>query len=136
MRRHEVAGRVLGPGERAYAFVFFTGTVLYALVESTADWAELVARLGPWIAVQSALMVVARLAFGAAVVRAGVFPRWTGRTLVAGMVLGRRRRSAPARPGSTWPRCGGLAVTRPVPRPCCARWSPGASGPPPLARAA
>ena len=33
------------------------------------------------------LMVVAGIAFGVAVARAGVLPRWTGWTLVAGMVL-------------------------------------------------
>ena len=32
-------------------------------------------------------MVVAGIAFGVAVARAGVLPRWTGWTLVAGMVL-------------------------------------------------
>jgi hypothetical protein len=71
----------------AYAFVFFTGTVLYTIVEPTADWDELVSRLGPWIPVHGLIMVVAGIAFGTAVARAGVLPAWTGWTLVAGMLL-------------------------------------------------
>jgi hypothetical protein len=71
----------------AYAFVSFTGTVLVAMVEGTADWNGLVARLGPWLDGHAVLMVVAGIAFGVAVVRAGVLPRWTGWALVAGMVL-------------------------------------------------
>ena len=70
----------------SYTFVFFTGTV-YAIVERTPDWAALVVRLGSWLDVHSVLMVVAGIAFGVAVARAGVLPRWTGWTLVAGMVL-------------------------------------------------
>lgn len=71
----------------AYAFVFFTGTVFLTIVEPTADWDELVSRLGPWIPVHGLIMVVAGIAFGTAVARAGVLPAWTGWTLVAGMVL-------------------------------------------------
>lgn len=71
----------------AYAFVFFTGTVFYTIVEPTADWDDLVSRLGPWIPVHGAVMVVAGIAFGTAVARAGVLPAWTGWTLVAGMLL-------------------------------------------------
>ncbi len=71
----------------SYTFVFFTGTVLYAIVERTPDWEALVVSLGLWLDVHSVLMVVAGIAFGVAVARAGVLPRWTGWTLVAGMVL-------------------------------------------------
>lgn len=71
----------------AYAFVFFTGTVTYALVDGTADWADLEDAWGPWITVHSLLMVLAGIGFGAAVVRAKVLPRWTGLALVAAMVL-------------------------------------------------
>ncbi|MBM2615697.1 hypothetical protein JIG36_09040 [Actinoplanes sp. LDG1-06] len=71
----------------AYAYVFFTGTVLYAIVERTPDWDTLSDRLGAWIGVHSALMVVAGIAFGVAVARAGVLPRWTGVTLIVGMLL-------------------------------------------------
>jgi hypothetical protein len=71
----------------AYSFVFFTGTVVYALVNKTSDWSALVDRLGPWVSIHGGVMVVAGLAFGLAVIRAGVLPRWTGATLMAGVVL-------------------------------------------------
>jgi hypothetical protein len=71
----------------AYTYIFFTGTVLYALVDRTSDWASLQARMGAWITVHGVLMVVAGFGFGLAVVRAGVLPRWTGYALVAGVGL-------------------------------------------------
>jgi hypothetical protein len=71
----------------AYAFVFFTGTVLIALVNRSPDWDALVGDLGPWVTVHGALMLAAGCAFGTATVRAGVLPRWTGLTLVVGVVL-------------------------------------------------
>lgn len=71
----------------AYAFVFFTGTVLYAIVEHTPDWSALTDAMGSWITVHSVLMLAAGLAFGLAVIRAGVLPRWTGASLIAGMLL-------------------------------------------------
>jgi hypothetical protein len=77
----------LGAVAYAYTFVFFTSTVVYALVNHTRDWSELTTQLGAWVTVHSVLMVVAGVGFGAAVVRAGVLPRWTGVTLIVGMVL-------------------------------------------------
>jgi Ca2+/Na+ antiporter len=71
----------------AYTFVFFTSTVVYALVNHTHDWRELTTQLGAWLTIHSVLMVLAGVAFGAAVIRAQVLPRWTGITLIAGMVL-------------------------------------------------
>ncbi|MCU1360998.1 MAG: conserved rane protein of unknown function [Ilumatobacteraceae bacterium] len=71
----------------AYTFVFFTGTVVDALIDHTADWSALQHAFGAWIAVHSVLMIVAGIAFGTAVVRAEVLPRWTGVTLIVGMVL-------------------------------------------------
>jgi hypothetical protein len=71
----------------AYTFVFFTGTVTYALVDHTRDWNALTDRFGAWIAIHSAIMVISGVAFGAATVRAGVLPRFTGATLIAGMLL-------------------------------------------------
>jgi hypothetical protein len=71
----------------AYTFVYFTGTVMYALVEGTGDWSALERRLGMWITIHSALMIVAGVGFGIAVIRARVLPWWTGATLIAGMVL-------------------------------------------------
>jgi hypothetical protein len=71
----------------AYTFVYFTGTVVYALVERTSDWQSLERRLGIWITIHSVLMVVAGVGFGVAVIRARVLPWWTGATLIAGMLL-------------------------------------------------
>jgi hypothetical protein len=71
----------------AYAYVFFTGTVLVALVDRSPDWDALVADLGPWVIVHGLLMVLAGSAFGVAVVRGGVLPRWTGVLLLIGLIL-------------------------------------------------
>jgi hypothetical protein len=71
----------------AYAFVFFTGTVVYALVDHTSDWNALTDRFGTWITIHSVIMVIAGIMFGAATMRAGVLPRWTGATLILGMIL-------------------------------------------------
>jgi hypothetical protein len=71
----------------AYTFVYFTSTVVYALVERTSDWQSLERRLGVWIAIHSVLMVVAGVGFGVAVIRARVLPWWTGAMLIAGMLL-------------------------------------------------
>ncbi len=70
----------------AYAFVFFTGTVSFALAEHVPNWDTLVHRMDPWVTVHGALMVLAGLAFGWSVVQARVFPRWTGVALMAGVV--------------------------------------------------
>ncbi len=78
---------LLGAVGYAYAYVFFTGTVLLALVDRSPDWDTLVADLGPWVSVHGLLMVLAGSAFGVAVVRAGVLPRWTGVLLLVGVVL-------------------------------------------------
>ena len=78
---------LLGAVGYAYAYVFFTGTVLLALVDQSPDWDALVGDLGPWVTVHGLLMVLAGSAFGAAVVRAGVLPRWTGVLLIVGVVL-------------------------------------------------
>lgn len=71
----------------AYTFVYFTSTVTYALIERTNDWQALEQRLGVWITIHSVLMIVAGIGFGIAVIRARVLPRWTGMTLIAGMLL-------------------------------------------------
>lgn len=78
---------LLGAVGYAYAYVFFTGTVLLALVDRAPDWDALVGDLGPWVTVHGLLMVLAGSAFGVAVVRAGVLPRWTGVLLIVGVVL-------------------------------------------------
>jgi hypothetical protein len=78
---------LVGAVTYAYTFVFFTSTVLYALVNHSHDWNELTNDLGAWVTFHSALMVLAGCLFGAAVIRAHVLPRWTGIALIAGMVL-------------------------------------------------
>jgi hypothetical protein len=76
---------LIGAVGYAYTFVFFTSTVVLALVQHTSDWRALENQMGGWIAIHSALMVVTGLVFGYAVVRAGVLPRWTGALLMLGM---------------------------------------------------
>lgn len=65
----------------------FTGTVVFALLNRTSSWDGLVDQVGPWLTIHGLLMVLAGLAFGLAVARAGVLPRWTGAALMAGVVL-------------------------------------------------
>ena len=71
----------------AYSYIFFTGTVVYALIDHTKDYATLSDRLNPWMTLHGAIMVLAGLGFGYAVLRAAVLPRWTGIALGAGVVL-------------------------------------------------
>lgn len=80
-----LAGR-LGAFAYAYAFVFFTGTVVYALIDGTRDYETLTADIGPWMTVHGAIMVFAGLSFGYAVIKARVLPRWTAIVLVVGVV--------------------------------------------------
>ena len=71
----------------AYTFVFFTSTVVYALIDHTRDWEALQARFGAWITIHSVMMMLAGLAFGYAVIRAHALSRWSGITLIVGMTL-------------------------------------------------
>jgi hypothetical protein len=70
----------------AYSFVFFTGTVVYAIVNSTSDYSTLTGDVGASMTAHGAIMVIAGVGFGLAVIRAGVLPSWTGVALVAGVV--------------------------------------------------
>jgi hypothetical protein len=79
-------GRI-GAMSYAYSYVFFTGTVVYAMVHQTSDFDALSHDLRPWMALHGAIMVLAGLCVGVAVIRAGVLPRWTGIALMAGVVL-------------------------------------------------
>ena len=45
--------------EYAYAFIYFTGTVLHALVQGIRDWSALHDALGPWVELHGVLMVAA-----------------------------------------------------------------------------
>ena len=87
--QHPHIGRLglIGALGYAYSYVAFTATVVYSFVEHTPDWVALTQRLGTWFLVHGAIMVVAGLCFGLAVVRAGVLPRWTAFTLMAGVCL-------------------------------------------------
>ena len=71
----------------AYAYVFFTATVVYALVDQTSDYQALSHDLQPWMTLHGTIMVLAGLGFGLAVIRAAVLPRWTAVALMAGVVL-------------------------------------------------
>jgi hypothetical protein len=71
----------------AYSYVFFTATVVYALAAGTPSWHALGKVFGAWMPVHGLIMVAGGLAFGLATFRAGVFPRWTGACLMAGVVL-------------------------------------------------
>ena len=48
---------------------------------------DLVTRMPGWINGHSVVMIVAGMGFGTAVNRARTFPRWTGTTLIVGMIL-------------------------------------------------
>jgi uncharacterized membrane protein (DUF441 family) len=69
------------------SYVFFTYTVVYALVDGTSDFGALSHDLRPWMVLHGALLIVAGLCFGSGVIRAGVLPRWTASALMAGVVL-------------------------------------------------
>jgi hypothetical protein len=71
----------------AYSYVFFTGTVVYALADGTSDYNALSHDLQPWMTIHGTIMVLAGLGFGFAVIRAKVLPPWTGIALMAGVVL-------------------------------------------------
>jgi hypothetical protein len=79
-------GRV-GALAYAYAFVFFTGTVVYALLNGIGDYNVLSADLAPWMTIHGAVMVLAGSCFAYAVMTAGVLPRWTGVALAAGVIM-------------------------------------------------
>jgi hypothetical protein len=78
---------LIGAVAYAYSFIFFTSTVVLALVDRTKDWDALNAQLGWWVTIHGVVMVIAGLAFGLAVIRARVFPGWSGAALMAGVVL-------------------------------------------------
>ena len=79
----------------AYSYVFFTGTVVYAMVNSTNDYSTLTGDLGAWMTAHGAIMVMAGLGFGLAVVRAGVLPSWAGVALMIGVVAVALTQTAP-----------------------------------------
>ncbi|MDT7536965.1 MAG: hypothetical protein QOI82_550 [Actinomycetota bacterium] len=70
----------------AYSYLFFTGTVVYALARDTESYTELSRELGLPMLVHGAVMVAAGIGFGAAVLRARLLPTWTAAALMAGVV--------------------------------------------------
>jgi hypothetical protein len=78
---------LLGAAAFAYSYVFFTGTVLYALIARTPNYHMLTKVFGVWMTVHGLIMLVGGLSFGLAVVQAGVLPRWTGVCLMVGVVF-------------------------------------------------
>jgi hypothetical protein len=77
----------LGALAYAYSYVFFTSTVVYALISRTPNYKALVKVFGAWMTVHGLILLLGGLAFGLAVARVGVLPRWTGVCLMAGVVL-------------------------------------------------
>lgn len=71
----------------AYSYVFFTSTVVYALIAGTPNYQDMAKVFGAWMTVHGLIMLAGGLAFGLAVARARVLPRWTGVFLMAGVVL-------------------------------------------------
>lgn len=71
----------------AYSFVFFATTVVYALAAGSKNWAAVTGVFGGWLTLHGAIMVAGGLAFGLAVIKAAVLPRWTAACLMAGVVL-------------------------------------------------
>jgi hypothetical protein len=102
---------LIGAVAYAYSFIFFTSTVVFALVDGTKDWDALNAQLGWWVTIHGVVMVIAGLAFGLAVIRAGVFPRWSGAALMAGVVLVAVSSALPASPSCVC-RCARSRVRR------------------------
>ena len=66
----------------AYSYVVFTGTVVYALVNGTKNYETLTDQLGVVMTVHGAVMVVAGLGLGYAVLRARTLPAWTAVALL------------------------------------------------------
>jgi hypothetical protein len=71
----------------AYSYVVFTGTVVYAMVNHTKDYKTLNAHLGTLMIAHGAIMVLAGLGFGYAMLRTRLLPAWTGLSLMVGVVL-------------------------------------------------
>lgn len=69
------------------AFVGFSATVLYPLVTGDRDPDVVFEDFGAIYDVHSGLAALGGTLFGVSVLRAGVFPRWTGIALLAGLAL-------------------------------------------------
>jgi hypothetical protein len=69
------------------AFVGFSATVLYPLVTGTRDADTVFDDFGAIYTIHAVLALVGGLLFGASVLRAHVFPRWTAFALIAGLLI-------------------------------------------------
>ena len=69
------------------AFVGFSAIALYTLVTGLEELDLVFEDFGALYTVHVALLVAGGLLFGASVLYARVFPRWTGVTLIAGVLL-------------------------------------------------
>ena len=77
----------LGAGHLHRAFVYFTGTVVYALHNNTPDFEALTHDLDSAMTVHGIAMVGAGIAVAVATFKAAVLPRWTGIALAVGVTL-------------------------------------------------
>lgn len=96
---------VAGAVAYAYAWVFFSATVLYALVAEARDYEQVTEAFGASMTLHGAVMVLGGAAFGAAVVHARLLPAWTGWALGVGAVA-----VAAASGGPTWGRALAAAL--------------------------
>ena len=71
----------------AYSFAFFASTVVYALAAGSKNWTAVTNVFGGWLTLHGAIMVAGGIAFGLAVIKTAVLPRWTAVCLMAGVVL-------------------------------------------------
>jgi hypothetical protein len=69
------------------AFVGLSATVLYPLVTGDRDPDDVFDAFGTIYDLNAGLALVGGLVFGIAVLRARVFPRWTGLALIGGLLL-------------------------------------------------
>jgi hypothetical protein len=71
----------------AYAYVFFTSTVMYALIAKTVNYHDLSKVFGAWMTVHGLVLLVGGILFGVAVVHSRALPAWTGWCLMVGVAL-------------------------------------------------
>jgi len=69
------------------AFVGFSATVLYPLVTGTRDADSVFDDFGVIYTIHAALAFVGGLLFGASILQARVFPRWTAFALIGGLLV-------------------------------------------------
>jgi hypothetical protein len=81
-------GRLGLYGALAYAqsFMFFASTVVYALAAGSKNWTVTQVFDG-WLTLHGAIMVIGGIAFGLAVIKTAVLPRWTAACRMAGVVF-------------------------------------------------